>query len=122
MAALTFNWARECTREGLHGGQPRDRSSRRWAHIRRSDSFLEIAHLGGERRVGNRRRSACGPAAQSDAERATKNLLGALRGVTQSSPTRPKPTFTYYFLRRQFIEQESDRTESMKLFVNILQN
>lgn len=58
---------------------------------------------------------------QGDADRAVKSLLSALRGVTQSSPTTPKPTFTYDFFRRQFIEQESDRTEIMKLFANILQ-
>lgn len=56
---------------------------------------------------------------QRDADRVVNTLLGALRGV--SSPPTVKPTFTYDYFRRQFAEQDSNRTEIMKLFVKILQ-
>lgn len=54
-----------------------------------------------------------------DADHAVNTLLGSLRGV--SSPTTTKPVFTYDYFRRQYTEQDGDRTEIMKLFVRILQ-
>jgi hypothetical protein len=56
-----------------------------------------------------------------DANRAVNNLLETLKGVSQSYPMSVKPTFTYDYFRRQFTEQDGDRTEIMKSFVNILQ-
>lgn len=58
---------------------------------------------------------------QREADRAINALLGALRNASQSGPTTVKPVFTYDFFRRQYTEQDSDRTELMKLFVKILQ-
>ena len=59
---------------------------------------------------------------QPEADRAVDNLLGTLRGVSQSYPILPKPNFTYDYFRRQFAEEESDRAELMKLFVKIFKN
>jgi hypothetical protein len=56
---------------------------------------------------------------QRDADRVVNTLLESLRGV--SNPRTVKPTFTYDYFRRQFAEQDSNRTEIMKLFVKILQ-
>jgi hypothetical protein len=57
-----------------------------------------------------------------DTDHAVNTLLGALHGVSQNRPPVLKPVFTYDYFHRQYAEQDSDRTEIMKLFVKILQN
>jgi len=58
---------------------------------------------------------------ERDAGRVVNNLIGTLRGVSQSDVAPVKPTFTYDCFRRQFTEQEDDRTAIMKLIVKVMQ-
>jgi len=57
-----------------------------------------------------------------DANRVVNNLLGSLRGVSQSDVAPVKPNFTYDCFRRQFTEQEGYRSEIMDLIVNVMKN
>jgi len=59
---------------------------------------------------------------QHDASRLVNNLVGSLRGVSQSDITPVKPTFTYDCFRRQFTEQEAYRTEIMDLIMKVMKN
>lgn len=61
-------------------------------------------------------------ASSTEATRAVNNLLGSLRGASQSDVTPVKPSFTYECFRRQFTEQENLRTEIMSLIVKVLKN